>query len=93
MLTINDIKKESGIFNIPKEIHVSKDICFDFRLFSALVEPNRDGEGRDYKYDFDIYLPKYGVNLQRPYVWEHCQQQEYILSIIIIGLRTIVESL
>lgn len=82
MLTINDIKKASGIFNIPKEIHVNKDICFDFRLFSALVEPNHDGKGRDYNYDFDVYLPKFGVNLQRPYVWEHCQQQEFILSLL-----------
>ena len=81
MLTIEQIKKASGIFNVPKQIHVNKDVCFDWRLFSALVNPNYDGN-RDYRYDFDVYLPKYGVNLQRPYVWEHYQQQEFILSLI-----------
>ena len=81
MLTLDNIKKASGIFSIPKDIHMNKDVCFDWRLFSALVEPDYDGD-RDYKYDFDIFLPKFGINLQRPYVWEHCQQQEFILSIL-----------
>lgn len=27
-------------------------------------------------------MPKYGVNLQRPYVWEDYQQSEYIISIL-----------
>ena len=82
MLTIDEIKKMTGIYSIPKYVHINKDVCFDFRLFDALVNPNYDGPNRDYEYDFDVYLPKYGVNLQRPYVWEHCQQQEFILSII-----------
>lgn len=81
MLTINEIKKSSGLYTIPGYVHFNKDVCFDFRLFDALVNPNSDGY-RDYKYDFDVYLPKYGVNLQRPYVWEHCQQQEFILSVL-----------
>jgi uncharacterized protein with ParB-like and HNH nuclease domain len=34
-------------------------------------------------YDFDVYLEKYGINLQRPYVWEHHQQNEFILSILL----------
>ena len=79
MLTIEEIKKASGIFTIPKNIHVNKDVCLDWRLFDALVHPDPK---KDYQYDFDILLPKYGVNLQRPYVWEHCQQQEFILSLL-----------
>lgn len=82
MLSVQEVKQAVGLYNIPKQIHVNKDICFDFRLFSALVNPNYDGD-RDYKYDFDVYLPTYGVNLQRPYVWEHCQQNEFILSILL----------
>lgn len=81
MLTIQEVKKATGIYNIPKNIHVNKDVCFDWRLFDALVNPDYENN-RDYKYDFDIFLPTYGINLQRPYVWEHCQQNEFILSIL-----------
>lgn len=34
-------------------------------------------------WDFDIFLPKYGFNLQRPYVWTLLQQQELIWSMIL----------
>lgn len=34
------------------------------------------------KVDFDVYLEKYKINLQRDYVWEHFQQQEFIFSIL-----------
>ena len=82
MLTIQEVKNATGIYNVPKNIHVNKDICFDWRLFDALVNPDYVNN-RDYKYDFDIFLPTYGINLQRPYVWEHCQQNEFILSILL----------
>ena len=82
MLTIKDIKNEAGIYDIPADIHINKNVCFDFRLFDALVNPDYENN-HDYKYDFDIYLPKYGINLQRPYVWEACQQQEFIFSILL----------
>ena len=81
MLTIDEVKKTTGIYSIPKNIHINKNTCFDFRLFEALVNPNQDGI-KDYNYDFDVYLPTYGINLQRPYVWERYQQQEFILSIL-----------
>lgn len=32
--------------------------------------------------DFDVFLPTYGRNLQRPYVWDSFQQQEYIWSLL-----------
>lgn len=82
MLTVDKVKQAIGLYNIPKYIHINKNICFDYRLFDALTRPNYDGDNKDYKYDFDVFLPKYGVNLQRPYVWEHCQQQEFILSLL-----------
>lgn len=82
MLTVDEVKRAIGLYNIPKYIHINKGVCFDYRLFDALTRPNYDGDNKDYKYDFDVFLPKYGVNLQRPYVWEHCQQQEFILSVL-----------
>lgn len=36
---------------------------------------------RDYKVDFDVYLPSKGVNLQRGLVWTDLQKQELIFSV------------
>lgn len=83
MVTIEDIKQCNNIHNIPKTIHCNKGVLLDFRL----VETFENGDNRDVKrdlvYDFDVYLEKYGINLQRPYVWEHHQQNEFILSILL----------
>ena len=64
---------------IPKYVHINRGVIFDCRLFYAMSCPDE----RDYKYDFDVFLPTYGINLQRPYVWEHTQQNEFILSILL----------
>jgi len=83
MITLNDIKQCNNIHNIPKEIHCNKGVMLDFRL----VETFENGENRDIDrdqiYDFDVFLPKYNINLQRPYVWEHHQQNEFIMSILL----------
>ena len=79
MITYNEIKKCTNMHLIPKSIHMNKGVMFDYRLFDALDNPTE----KDLKYDFDIFLPKYGINLQRPYVWEYYQQNEYILSILL----------
>lgn len=79
MVTLNEIKKCTNMHFIPKAIHMNKGVMFDYRLFEALNEPTE----RDLKYDFDVFLPKYGINLQRPYVWEYYQQNEFILSILL----------
>ena len=81
MLTVDKIKEISGMYNIPKSIHINKHLTFDYRLFRALTNPDYE-DNKDYRYDFDVYLPTYGINLQRPYVWELCQQREFILSIL-----------
>ena len=74
--TADDIKNiNSELLNI--KVHCNKGIVLDPYLINNLV----DDRPRK-KYDFDIYLPKYGVNLQRPYVWEDYQQSEYIISIL-----------
>ena len=79
MVTYNEIKKCTNMHLIPKSIHMNRGVMFDYRLFDALDNPTE----KDLKYDFDIFLPKYGINLQRPYVWEYYQQNEYILSILL----------
>ena len=74
--TAKDIKEiNSELLNI--KVHCNKGVVLDTYLINNLVNdrPRK-------KYDFDIYLPKYGVNLQRPYVWEDYQQSEYIISIL-----------
>ncbi len=79
MVTIDDVKKSTNMHNIPKSIIVNKHIVLDSKLADALENP----DNKHWKYDFDVFLPKYGINLQRPYVWEHCQQNEFILSLLL----------
>lgn len=81
MLTLDKIKTISGMYHIPKSIHVNRHLTFDYRLFRAITNPDYE-DNKDYRYDFDVYLPTYGVNLQRPYVWEPWQQREFIISIL-----------
>lgn len=78
MVTLKDIKGLSNIHNIPKAIHVNENITLDPFLFD-----NLSGTPKTADYDFDVYLKDYGVNLQRPYVWNLIQQQEFILSILL----------
>lgn len=35
------------------------------------------------KIDFDVFLPSIGKNLQRPFVWDLFQKQEFIISILL----------
>ena len=80
MVSIDEIRKLNDLHNLPKSIHVNKDILLDYRLIDALRSTEQDPRNR--VYDFDVYLEKYGINLQRGYVWEHCQQNEFIFSIL-----------
>lgn len=78
MVTLNDIKGLSNIHNIPKTIHVNENICLD-----PFLADNLSDKPKTVVYDFDVFLEDYGVNLQRPYVWNLIQQQEFILSILL----------
>lgn len=80
MTLIEEIKQCNNLHRIPKEVHINKGVLLDFRLVEALENPDPD---RDKVYDFDVYLPTYGINLQRPYVWELVQQREFIMSILL----------
>lgn len=78
MITLDNIKGLSNIHNIPKQILINKDIRLDPYLAQNLTDTPKTTI-----YDFDIFLKNYGVNLQRPYVWNLIQQQEFILSILL----------
>ena len=78
MIALNNIKGLSNIHNIPKQILINKDIRLDPYLAQNLTDTPKTTI-----YDFDIFLKDYGVNLQRPYVWNLIQQQEFILSILL----------
>jgi hypothetical protein len=80
MITISQIRSLNNLHNLPKNIHVNQNILLDYRLFDALKATEKDPRNRIY--DFDVYLEKYKINLQRDYVWEHFQQNEYIFSIL-----------
>ena len=80
MSLLDEIKQCNNLHRIPKEIHVNKDVLLDFRLVEALENPDLD---IDKVYDFDVYMPTYGIYLQRPYVWELYQQREFIMSILL----------
>ena len=55
-------------------------VMFYYRLGNALV--NTPMGDRDKIFDTDVYLEKYKMNLQRPYVWTYPQQNAFIQSIL-----------
>lgn len=74
--TSNDINEINSELSSIK-VHCNKGVSLDYYLINNLTGVNKRKE-----YDFEIYLPKYGINLQRPYVWKDYQQSEYIISIL-----------
>lgn len=81
MITLNEIRQINDLHNLPKSIIVNSNIILDCRLAKSLKSTEPDQRHRSY--DFDVYLEKYKMNLQRDYVWEHCQQNEFIFSILL----------
>lgn len=81
MVTLDEIRGLGILNKLPKAIHVNTNTLLDYRLINALASDGFDDHNR--KYDFDVYLEKYKINLQRDYVWEHFQQQEFIFSILL----------
>lgn len=51
------------------------------KLSAGTLQLHRIYKNR-YDFDFDVYLPKYGKNLQRPYVWSAEKQGRLIESLI-----------
>lgn len=78
MVTLKDIKGLSNIHNIPPEINVNEGICLD-----PFLSDNLSDHPKTAVYDFDVWLEDYNIYLQRPFVWNQIQQQEFILSILL----------
>lgn len=81
MFTRESIEELNELNSLPKDIIVNTGLCFDPFLFDALSSETIEN---DYKtYDFDVFLPTYGINLQRPYVWEWYQQNNFITDLLL----------
>lgn len=80
-ITFNDIIASSGITTIPSKLALNKSILLDPKLFDSLS--SESPKHRKRTYDFDVFLPDYGVKLQRPYVWESHQQKNFIVNVLL----------
>ena len=78
-ITVDDVRKNFGVKDLPSEMN--KGVMFFYRLFDLLKSDTLSYENTTF--DFDVFLPDYGINLQRPYVWEECQQVSFIENIIL----------
>lgn len=77
MKTLKELQKDCPTINIKDLPKSQGTISFGFRMYDLLVTGK-------YKiiFDFDVYLPQYKINLQRPYVWDDIQKEELIWSLI-----------
>lgn len=79
MLTLKEYKNSESMFRcldrIPKS---SGPIC----IFGSLLNDALLNIKEKYSIIYDIYLPKYHINLQRPYIWNQIQQEELIFSLL-----------
>lgn len=74
MLTYNDIKNDLD-FSTTGPLSIDE-LCFmDWK-------DHISGNQNNVYVDFDVYLPTYGHNLQRPYVWTQENAENYIISIL-----------
>lgn len=75
MELIEQIRNEA--FADISKLTLSKDLSFGTYLdYHIKNEAN-------YHFDFDVFLPSLGINLQRPFVWSLEQKQELIMSLIL----------
>lgn len=87
MLTIEQMKSCSELHALRKDLLRQKSpVMFYYRLGRALVNSPMGDD--DKLFDTDVYLEKYKMNLQRPYVWTYPQQNAFIQSILYEKLLT-----
>ena len=81
MLTVEQMKSSSELHSLRKDLMRQKSpVMFYYRLGQALInDPMGDS---DKIFDTDVYLEKYKMNLQRPYVWTYPQQNAFIQSVL-----------
>ena len=77
MLTLDylQLQRQEGLCIIPKNFTVQRGVSLDYRMNQDLL--------KDGIFDFNVHLEKYGVDLQRPYVWEHYQANDFLISILL----------
>ena len=81
MLTVEQMKSSSELYTLRKEIgRHTQPVMLDYRIGDALINDDLSHRGR--KYDLDVYLETYKMNLQRPYVWTYPQQNAFIQSVL-----------
>ena len=87
VIIVVDMKESSVFYSLRKDLLRQKSpVMFYYRLGNALVNfPMGD---KDKHFDTDIYLEKYNMNLQRPYVWTYPQHNAFIQSILYDKLIT-----
>lgn len=78
-VTVDDVRNNFGVKDLPSEMN--KGVMLFYHLFDLLKSDTLSY--RNTTFDFDVFMPDYGVNLQRPYVWEECQQVSFIENIIL----------
>lgn len=78
---LEDVKRICGLNGVPSTVDMNKNVVLDNRLFEALRDENYTYRNR--RYDFDVFLPDYGIKLQRDYVWNDCQRTSFIENILL----------
>lgn len=76
MYTLKRLRENNKFFEL-RRIQKNQGLSFATDLYSLLIKGKYG-----YVFDFDVYLPTKGENLQRPFVWSLRQQEELIWSLI-----------
>ena len=81
MIGVEKMKASSEIHCLRKDLtHQKSPVMFEHRLIEVMQGDVMAHRGKTY--DTDVYLEKYKMNLQRPYVWTYPQQNAFIQSIL-----------
>lgn len=81
MLTVKEMKENSELYSLREDLgRHTQPVTLDYRIGDALESDTLSHRGKTY--DMDVYLEKYKMNLQRPYVWTYPQQNAFIQSIL-----------
>ena len=75
------MKESSELYSLREDLgRHTQPVILDYRIGEALKSDTLSHRGKTY--DMDVYLEKYKMNLQRPYVWTYPQQNAFIQSVL-----------
>lgn len=77
MKTLRELQQNSTVVAIQRLQHSSGYISIGHDLYNLMVTNKYNKT-----FDFDVFLPSYNINLQRPFVWTRRQMEELIWSMI-----------